>query len=128
MRDELALAMRAYGPQHHQRVGERAEKGAEGQLVAAVAGEVAQQARPHLPSGKRERRDGDGEHRAGDADGGRRHRAQQGSRAGAAAVVQPGALDEPLRHGAAAVDRHQPDTKQDAANDHAAWQQPERVA
>jgi hypothetical protein len=52
------LAHGAHGAQHHQGVGEGAEEDAERQLVARVADEVAQQPRPHLAGGQRERRDG----------------------------------------------------------------------
>ena len=90
----VAFVLRAHAAQHHQRIGEGAEEGAERDLVAAVAGEVAQQPRPHLAGRQRQRRDGDREHRAGDADGRRRDRAEQRARAGAAAVVEPAALKQ----------------------------------
>ncbi len=125
--NERALAVCPDRAQHHQRIGERAEKGAERQLVAPVAGEVAQQPRTHLPGGKRQGGDGDGEHRAGDPDGGGRDRAQQRPCAGAPTVVEPRAFNEPSRHDAAPVHGHQADAQQDAAHDHAAGQQPERV-
>ena len=122
------FALGADAAQHHQRVGERAQEDAEGKLVAAVAGEVAQQPRPHLAGGQGERGDGDREHRAGDADRGRGHRAEQGPRAGRATVVQPRAVDQPLRHDAAAVDRHHADGDHDTRDHQGARHQPEGVA
>ena len=69
VRDEGALLHRAHGAQDHERVGEGAEEDAKHDLVAGVAGEVAQQPRAHLPGGQRQGRDGDGEGRAGYPDG-----------------------------------------------------------
>ena len=97
VRREGALVLRAHAAQHHQRIREGAEEGAERDLHAAVAGEVAQQPRAHLAGRERERGDGDREHRAGDADRRRGDGAEQRSCARAAAVVDPLALDEPLR-------------------------------
>ena len=77
VRDEGLLLDGAHRAQHHQRVGEGAEEDAEHELIAGVAHEVAQQPRPHLVRGERQRRDGDGEGGAGHPDGGGGHRAEQ---------------------------------------------------
>jgi hypothetical protein len=76
MGDELSLAMRADGPQHHQGVGEGAQEGAQSDLVAAVARKVAQQPGPHLAGSQRRGSDGDREHRARHPDGGGGNRPQ----------------------------------------------------
>ena len=128
VRREGALVLGAHAAQHHQRIGERAEEGAERELDAAVAGEVAQQARPHLPGGQRQRRDGDREHRAGDADRRSGDRAEQRACAGAAAVVDPLAVEQPLRDGAAAIEMDEADGAEDAEQGQRRRQEPEGLA
>ena len=52
MRDEHALAFGSDAAEHHQRIGEGAQKGTQRQLVATVARKVAQQTGSHLSGGE----------------------------------------------------------------------------
>ena len=94
VRNELAFGRDAHRAQHHQRVDEGADEGAKGDLIAAIAREVAQQPRAHLSRGQRQRGDGDREHRAGDGDGRGGDGAEHGARAGRTAAVEPGVLEQ----------------------------------
>jgi hypothetical protein len=59
VRHERAVGLRPHAAQHHQALGERAEEDAERRLIAAVAGEVAQQRGTHLAGGERQGGNGD---------------------------------------------------------------------
>ena len=128
VRHELAFALRPDAAQDHERIGKGAQEGAEGELVSAVAHEVAQQPRPHLARGQRKRGDRDREHRAGQPDGRRGDRAQQGAGARTAAVVEPRAFEQRRRQRAAAVDGDQGEGGGDAAQRHESGNEPERLA
>ena len=113
MRRELALAFRTDSAEHDECVRERREERAERDLVTAIAREVPQQARAHLPGGERQRRDRDRKGRTGDADRRRRNRAEERPRARPAAAVQPRALDDPRRDQATPVDLDENDRGDD---------------
>ena len=128
MRHERALRLRSHASQHHKRIGERAEEDAERRLIAPVAGEVAQQPRPHLAGRERQGGDGDGEDGARDPDCGGSDGAQQRARAGAAAAVEPKAVDQPPRHYAAAVQVHEAERQQYSRQHDRCRQEPECLA
>jgi hypothetical protein len=127
MRDEFALARGPHAAQDHQGIGEGAEEDAQRHLVPAVAGEVAQQARAHLPGGERQRGDGDGEDRARSADGGGGDGAEQRPRAGGTTAIEPGTGDQRLGDCAAAVQPDEAEGERHAAGRQQARQNPEGV-
>ena len=88
-----------------------------GDLIAAVAREILQQARAHLPDRQRQRRDGDREHRAGNADRRRCHRAEQRPCAGGSAVIEP-VLQQPIGDMDAAIQIEQDKRAEYACNYH----------
>lgn len=63
MRDEATLALGPNASQHDKRIGEGPEEYPKRQLVAAIAGEIAQQPRPHLTGCQRQCRDRDRKYR-----------------------------------------------------------------
>ena len=128
VRDELALVCRAHRAQHQESVDEGADEGAERDLVAAIAGEIAQKARAHLSRGEGQRRDGDREHRAGDGDGRRGYGAEYRACSGRTAAIEPGVLDEALRCGLDVIDADEHVGGDDAGEDHQSGNNPERVA
>ena len=128
MRDEFAFVRGSNATQDHQSVDEGREKGAESNLVAPIACEVAQEARSHLAGRERQRRDRDREGRARDPDGGRRHNAQEGSRARGSTVVDPGALDERPRNQSPAIELDQQEPSSETESDHDGRHKPKGLA
>lgn len=127
MGDKATLGLGPNASQHDQSVTERAKQHLMCQLIATVAGEIAQEPWPHLAGGQGQGSNGNRKYGASDADCRAGNGAEQGAAAGRASVVKP-ILQRRECGGFGTVEMNSKESHEQTGKHHEHGHQPERLA